>query len=77
MPKVRTQAVTIDADKPAGLLHAFALEAARGGAKSVIAAYVTADGRCEAVRMGNLGDLERAAHGLHASLVAEAQPDAK
>lgn len=75
MPKRRTQAIQVDPSKPSGALHAFAKEAAADGARSVFAAYVTADGRCEAVRMGNIEDLERVTRGLHASLVEEVGGD--
>ena len=69
--KVETLTVRIDPKTPAGVLHAFAREAAAKGAVSVLAAYVTRDGKCEAVRMGELDALEMAAKGIAAGLASE------
>lgn len=69
--KVETLTVRIDPKTPTGVLHAFAREAAAKGAVSVLAAYVTRDGKCEAVRMGQLDMLEMAAKGIAAGLASE------
>lgn len=71
MPRRRTQAIQVDSSKPSGALHAFAKEAAANGAVSVLAAYITSDGKVEALRMGRLDALEAAARGIARSIASE------